>query len=243
MRQAWLPPAAATATIMSLAGLMLVLDREVGAATGPAVDAPAMSEQVRYIGRDPVTSMAARVDDRFIAEHQEAIARYGLDEREPVPPPGKSGPELRKLRIPALGIDHATDRFGLDAYGRLDVPQDTTTIGWHPAYSALPGDDGSTFLAAHYEYEGAPGVFYTLSTLAEGDLVFLEMEDGSTHSYRVTSTVDYELAVIDMGALLRGREGVESVVLMTCSGPVVDGNYQWRTVVLAERVDAALPAH
>jgi LPXTG-site transpeptidase (sortase) family protein len=230
-----------------VAGLVLLLSiafgglwlssRDAGeAADREAPPAPAFSAELRYIGRDGVTGMPVRVDDRFIAERQRGIERYGQDRREPVPPPPKNGAEISALRVPSLEINHETGRYGLDEYGRLDVPQDRTTIGWHPAYSSLPGEDGATFLAAHYEYQGQPGVFYSLATLEPGSVVYIETEDGGTHAYRVTSTIDYDLAVIDMGALLRGREGVESVVLMTCSGPVVQGNYQWRTVVLAERV-------
>lgn len=200
------------------------------------MQAPALGAELRYIGRDPATGMAARVDDRFIARVEHEVERYGQDEREAVPPPERSGVEPSILRVPDLDVDHPTGRLGLDVYGRLDVPQDRVTIGWHPAYSDIPGTGGATFLAAHYEYQGIPGVFFTLSSLAPGAMVELELDDGTVHQYRVTSTIDYELGVIDMGALLLGREGTESITLMTCSGPVRDGNYQERTVVLAERV-------
>ena len=63
------------------------------------------------------------------------------------------------------------------------------------------------------------------------------LSDGAAHSYRVTSAMDYDLAAIDMGAVLRGREGIESVTLMTCSGPPNADGYPQRTVVLAERMD------
>lgn len=207
----------------------------VSAQEAPAT-APALGAELRYIGRDPATGMAARVDDRFIAQVEHDVERYGLDEREPVPPPAPAGIEPVVLRVPDLGIDHELGRYGLDEYGRLDVPQDRVTIGWHPAYSDVPGLGGATFFAAHYEYQGIPGVFFELSSLQPGALVELELDDGSVHRYRVTSTIDYDLGVIDMGALLLGREGTESVTLMTCSGPVRDGNYQERTVVLAERI-------
>jgi len=142
------------------------------------------------------------------------------------------------LAIPAIGIDGApVRRFGLDAYGRLDVPQDTVTVGWTPAYTSLPGTGGSTFFAAHFEYRGRPGVFARLAALRPGDRVEVTLSDGSVHSYRVVSVVDYALAAIDMGAILRGLEGRESVVLMTCSGPANEGEYAFRTVVLAERAD------
>jgi sortase (surface protein transpeptidase) len=73
--------------------------------------------------------------------------------------------------------------------------------------------------------------------LKGGDVVEIGLSDGSSHEYRVTSAVDYAMASIDMGAILKGREGVESITLMTCSGLPDEGEYQSRTVVLCERAD------
>ena len=109
-------------------------------------------------------------------------------------------------------------------------------MGWNPAYTDLPGTGGSTFFAAHFEYAGRPGVFNRLSTLAPGDEITVGLSDGGLHRYRVTSDVDYALATIDMGALLYGREGTESITLMTCSGPPGADGYPLRTVILAERL-------
>lgn len=197
---------------------------------------PGFGENLRYIGRDGATGMPTRVNDRFIAENEEAIERYGQDERDPVPPPAPGPVDIAALSVPKLGIQGArVGRYGLDAFGRLDVPQDTTTVGWNPAYCALPGEGGATFLAAHVYYGGRPGVFAQLATLLPGDTLSVSLSDGSTHAYRVTSVVEYALGTIDMGALLRGREGFESVTLMTCSGPPNEGEYAFRTVVLAVR--------
>lgn len=229
---------AGSVVLALLAGLMAwsTMSPEVAeASTGS--EAPGLAAQLRHVGRDSTTGMPRWVGEGFIAAQEEAIARYGKDEREPVPPPPVDGPSITALEIPSLGVQTPAAVYGLDAFGRLDVPQDTETVGWHPAYSALPNHGGATFLAAHYEYAGRPGVFFALATLAQGEEFTLSMEDGSRHRYRVTSTLDYELGDVDMGALLQGREGMESVTLMTCSGRFVDGTYEYRTVVLAERVD------
>ncbi len=207
-------------------------------ATLPLVTYPGFGEQLRYIGRDGLTGMPMRVDDRFIAENELAIERYGQDEREAVPPPGAGPVDVVSLSIEKLGLSRVkVGRYGLDAFGRLEVPQDTSTIGWNPAYCALPGEGGSTFFAAHVSYGGRPGVFARLTTLAAGDFVEVALSDGSAHRYQVTSTVDYALATIDMGALLKGREGFESITLMTCSGPPNEGEYPLRTVVLCQRTE------
>jgi hypothetical protein len=197
---------------------------------------PGFGEELRYVGRDGLTGMPARVNDRFIAETERAIERYGLDAREPVPPPAPGPLDIAWLTVAKLGITRArVARYGLDAYGRLDVPQDTSTVGWNPAYCQLPGGGGATFLAAHVYFGGRPGIFSRLSTLSGGDSLEIGLNDGTVHAYRVTSVVEYALAAIDMGALLRGREGIESVTLMTCSGPPNEGEYAFRTVVLTER--------
>ena len=197
-----------------------------------------LAQQLRYVGRDPLTGAAAPVDDGFIAAVEKSIERYGKDEGKPVPPPVAEGTDISWLSVPALAITKApVARFGLDAFGRLEVPQDTQHVGWNPAYNSLPGDGGSTFFAAHFEYAGRAGVFNRLSSLTAGDLVEVGLSDGSVHSYRVTSAIDYNLAAIDMGAILHGREGRESIALMTCSGPPNADGYPQRTVVLAERAD------
>lgn len=199
---------------------------------------PTLAQQLRYIGRDTNTGLPAPVDDRFIAEVERAIERYGKDEGKPVPPPAVEGLDISTLSIPRLGVrDAPVARFGLDGFGRLEVPQDTVHVGWNPAYNSLPGEGGATFFAAHFEYAGRPGVFNKLSTLVGGDEIGVVLSDGSRHRYRVTSTADYSLAAIDMGAILYGREGRESITLMTCSGPPNAEGYPERTVVLAERLD------
>lgn len=199
---------------------------------------PNLAMQLRYIGRDTSTGLPAPVDERFIADVERAIERYGKDEGKPVPPPAVDGVDISTLSVPRLGVvDAPVARFGLDAFGRLEVPQDTSHVGWNPAYNSLPGEGGSTFFAAHFEYAGRPGVFNKLSTLVGGDEITVGLSDGSDHRYRVTSTVDYNLAAIDMGAILHGREGRESITLMTCSGPPNADGYPQRTVVLAVLMD------
>lgn len=219
----------------------VVVTAATAAAVAVAVGAPDTATrspglQLRYLGRDPATGMPAVVNDRFIAEVEHAIARYGKDEAEPVPPPPAEGDDVTRLAIAAIGVDAAVARLGLDRFGRLDVPQDARTIGWNPGFSALPGTGGATFFAAHVQFGGMPGVFARLATLSPGDDIVVSLREGAVLRYRVTSVLDYRLESIDMGALLAGREGVESLTLMTCSGPLNEGEFQWRTVVLAERM-------
>lgn len=222
-------------TLLLVAGVVVLASANT-AGRAQEAGAPGIPGLLRYVGRDHATGQPAPVNDRFIAAHDAAVERYGKDEVDPEPPPPSNGLDLAAVTIPALAVEAPVARLGLDRFGRLDVPADSTTIGWHPAYTSLPGQGASTFIVAHYEYRGVPGVFFRLSTMKPGDFVTVALSDGSRHTYRVRSTVDYALGVIDMGALLRGREGTESLILMTCSGPSNEGEYAFRTVVLADRV-------
>lgn len=202
-----------------------------------AGDGPGLAGQLRYIGRDGATGMPRSVDDSYIAAVERGVERYGKDESPAIPAPPVTGVDVKTIAIPRLGVVAPVGRYGVDTFGRIDVPQDARAVGWNPGYTALPGTGGATFFAAHFEYAGVPGVFFRLSSLAAGDRVVVSLSDGSTVTYVVRSTVEYALGAIDMGALLKGREGVESITLMTCSGPPNEGEYAFRTVVLAERID------
>lgn len=220
---------------IALAWLAVREARDADDARAAGSTGPSLQQQLRYVGRDGGTGLSARVDDRYIAEIEEDYANYGKVESRAIPPPPVTGVDLTTLAIPSIGVDSALHRYGIDRFGRLDVPSDATTIGWHPAYSSLPGAGDSSFFAAHYSWAGGPGVFARLSEVREGATIEVRDSTGATAIYRVTSVVDYPLATIDMGALLDGRPGVESIVLMTCSGPPNEGEYPLRTVVLAVR--------
>ncbi len=227
--------------LAAVAGVAFAIGSLAGAtgarAESAAGGSPGLVGGLRYIGRDEATGLPATVDDRFIAAVEHAVERYGKDQQQAQPAPPAGPVDVRALAIPSLGVNAPVARFGVDNYGRLDVPQDTRTVGWNPAYNDLPGDGGATFFAAHFEYGGRPGVFNRIATLRAGDSVEVALTDGSVHHYRVSSAVDYTIAQIDMGALLFGREGSESITLMTCSGPPNADGYPMRTVVLAERSD------
>lgn len=232
--------AASGVSVFAALAALLAAGGPVGeneAAAAPAA-APGLASQLRYLGRDPVTGLPTNVDEQFIAATRRAVERYGKDEQPArAPSPLTAGTiDVRSVVIPSLGVRPAVTRMGVDRYGRLDVPDNNLNVAWYPDFSALPGDDGSTFLAAHFVHAGRPGVFNRLATLRPGDEVVVTLSNGANHRYLVRSTVDYHLGAIDMGAILRGLEGAESLTLMTCSGPPDEGEYAYRTVVLAERV-------
>ena len=207
-----------------------------GAADLPQFPSAGLADQLRYVGRDGATGLPNAISDRYIAEVERSFETYYVEDGEPLPPPPAAGPDVSVLSLPSLGLQAPVERLGLDSAGRLDVPQDAVTVGWNPGFTSLPGTGLASFFAAHYEYAGTPGVFFRLADLSAGDEVVVTRSDGLPIRYVVRSAVDYALEAIDMGAILLGLEGRESLALMTCSGPGDAGRYPLRTLVLAERV-------
>ena len=96
---------------------------------------PRFGEHLRYVGRDGATGLPVRVNDRFIAETEKAIERYGQDAVEPVPPPAPGPVDIASVSIAKLGLSGtAVGPYGLGGFGRPGVPQDTTPIRPDPAH-------------------------------------------------------------------------------------------------------------
>src|SRR5512139_237692 len=87
--------------LLIAAGVLAVIAAagyQLGLRPTPAVQAETprtdIAQQLRYIGRDTATGMPVPVDDRFIAESERAIERYGLDAGKAVPPPPVAGTDI-----------------------------------------------------------------------------------------------------------------------------------------------------
>lgn len=142
--------------------------------------------------------------------------------------------------------------------GELYVPQDPAVASWL-AYPAVgPGaDHGSAVLTTHVNYAHVLGAFGDLTGYRPGQHIEVALADGRMLTYHVVPaasmgfpTTDTALVVskrqLDADAELRGRifdftstwspndqGGCGRLVLVTCTGRVVDHNYLDNAVVFA----------
>lgn len=143
------------------------------------------------------------------------------------PPPAtlvpRAGADLRvddetaapaRIRVERLGIDLDVLSVGVDERGDFDVP--SSGIGWYQHGSA-PGETGSAVLAAHVDYGGAPGAFFHLETLVPGDVIEIDLTDGSSLAYEVIEQVLYDKTALPADELF-DRTGTPLLRLITCGG-------------------------
>jgi LPXTG-site transpeptidase (sortase) family protein len=140
-----------------------------------------------------------------------------------------------RLAMPTLGVDAPVVTLGVLPDGTMDSPHTPTDVAWY-RFSAKPGDTGNAVFAAHVDYvRYGPAVFYRLRELQDGDPVTATLEDGSSFTYRVVSSVIYKADTAPVQEIVGPTPG-RTMTLITCTG-VFNRNvleYDKRLVVRAE---------
>jgi Sortase domain len=95
-----------------------------------------------------------------------------------------------RVRIPAIAVDSALIGLGLQADGTLQVPADGSVAGWFTG-APTPGEHGPAVIAAHVDWDHAPGVFFHLRDLDPGDEVMVDRADGGTARFVVLGVEQY----------------------------------------------------
>lgn len=120
------------------------------------------------------------------------------------------------LSVPELGVGGAPVRdVGVESNGEMEIPG-AEEVGWY-RWSASPGGDGSSVLAAHVAYDGRDGVFRNLRELEVGDRFMVDYDDGSAREFVITERAQYGKQELPFERVF-AREGEPEVVLITCGG-------------------------
>ena len=137
------------------------------------------------------------------------------------------------LTIPAIGVQTSLVRLGLTASGALQVPASTAVAGWYTG-SPRPGAVGSAVIAGHIDSQAGPGVFFRLSSLHSGDLVYVRRADRTLAVFRVTDVRQYAKDGFPTSAVY-GPTPDPELRLITCGGTFDPqlGAYLSNTVVFA----------
>ncbi len=222
------------AALVGVAGLALIV---VSAACGG-------DDKAKSSSSSNATGAAAAAEDSPTATPSPRPTQVPTPTPTPMPFDG----EVARMKIPSLGVDYPIEKLALKANNEMDTPHDTTgKIGWYYIYDK-PGFHGNAFFSAHVNYNGKDGPFAKLAKSVVGDEIDVQMADGPAYTYKIIRKQRYDVATIDMGALLTPKEkpeGAEWITLMTCScdaGRVVYfpnsiyGKCLDRDVVVAQRV-------
>ncbi|CAL9341397.1 class F sortase [Streptomyces sp. NPDC014344] len=147
-------------------------------------------------------------------------------------PPARSVPV--GLEIPAIGVDTRVVRLGLAPDRTVEVPPVTADdpAGWY-RHSPTPGRPGPSVILGHVTVGAhGDGVFRDLARLRRDDGVTVRLENGSAAEFAVTSVRTVAKADFPTEDVY-GDTARPELRLITCGGPLEDGEYRDNVIVFA----------
>ena len=156
----------------------------------------------------------------------------------PTPPLGDSA---YRIIIEKIGVDAPVDTYGLDENAIPEVPTGddaAQVVAWYN-FSAQPGTGSNAVFAGHVTWFG-PAVFYSLTSVARGDVIKLRNEQGTELAYTVSSVFSVDPNDPDSLKVMHPTDK-DVITIITCDGvftdtddPVFGGEYSSRLVVRGE---------
>ena len=161
------------------------------------------------------------------------------------PPPATPTPStapITRLVIPAAKVDANVVTLSLDANDAMPAPGNAWDVAWYD-FSARPGAGSNAVFSGHVDYHDVgAAVFWNLRDLQHGDLVEVQLSDGTVYQYSVDA-LDCTPADTAPINLIVGPTMSEVVTLITCCGTFDSSTHQYdkRLIVRADRIYPATP--
>lgn len=146
-----------------------------------------------------------------------------------------------QLSVPAIALDVSLSTLGLNPDGTVQVPTDIQQPGWY-RLGPSPGQDGSAVILGHVDSYQGPAVFFNLRSLVAGDMVDVNLADGASAQFKVTSVVMY-LKTGFPDEQVYAAHGYSALQLVTCGGTFDSqtGHYLSNIVVYTSLVTLTPP--
>jgi hypothetical protein len=155
-----------------------------------------------------------------------------------------------ELRIPILKIQAPVIGVGLDSENKMDAPRGPLggsiwqTAMWYRG-SGIPGEPGTATFAGHVNDPlGLPGVFGHLRNLQPGDSIIVYFLNTSEEiHFVVNENIVYKKSEA-LSSAEKARifgmdpepDGLSRLTLITCTGYIVNGQYDGFRVIYATRI-------
>ena len=181
----------------------------------------------------------------------ESASRFGPELsffQTPVPTateiaPLVSSAPITRLTIPKYDVEGPIIVMGVDENGVMESPEDPWDVAWYD-FTARPGHGSNAVFSGHVDwtFENGPAgaVFWHLKDLVPGDIIGVDLADGTSFQYSVLHREQVDPETADVGAIV-GATARDIVTLITCGGgfdPVTRHHVE-RTIVVAELVPDA----
>jgi len=206
------------------------------------------SALVMSVGSNKAVIQQAQALSEVVPEENTTGESAGIGDlsEEPIPESGIRSYSVaanhpKFIRIGELGGKSSRIlRMGVDKNNAISNPRSIWDAGWYDG-SSLPGDKvGASLILGHVSGPNDPGIFYNLYRLKEGDIIEVEMGDGTVYEYRVVGKEEVSTDSINMNDYLVSKDiDKPGLTLMTCAGEFNPSTQQYenRLAVFAVRTN------
>jgi len=145
----------------------------------------------------------------------------------PVEPPPIVEPEVvtrplpLQVRIGTIAVDAPIVAVGLEPDGAMEIPDRVAEIGWYDpdGLGVVPGSTGTAVFAGHVDSRSqGRGALYDLRDLRVGEIVEIDLDDGTTQQWRITDVIQYPKNVLPLEDIFTWA-GPSRLAFITCGGP------------------------
>lgn len=147
----------------------------------------------------------------FLSQQQQALHS---EQKEALPTTVPHIPKM--IYLPKIGIEAEIVPVGINHQGEMEMPQNPWQVGWFENSIGL-GKNGSLVIAGHLDSASGPAVFYRLSTLEKGDLVYLWDENNNRFVFEVVKKETYSENQFPLTEIF-GANDSQYLNLITCTG-------------------------
>ena len=106
-------------------------------------------------------------------------------------PPGSTSP-ITRLIVEKASIDAPIVQKGVDDAGVMQAPDNAYDVAWYD-FSSHPGFSGNAVFAGHVDYiHVGEAVFWNLKDVEPGDLIRVQLADGTQYDYSVNFKQQYD---------------------------------------------------
>ncbi|GAA0410459.1 class F sortase [Acrocarpospora corrugata] len=168
----------------------------------------------------PAPTLATPVPGWSAVRGQVAVVSPPVRHAEPV-----------SVSMPAIGVRSALERLTLDPKGVMIPPVEAAVAGWFSA-GVRPGDPGPAVIAGHLDSRSGPGIFARLGKLKRGDVVHVDLADGTRVRFRIDEVRVYPKDEFPTEAVY-GPTHDAQLRLITCGGSFDAGRGHYADNVIA----------
>ena len=149
---------------------------------------------------------------------------------------------MTRIVIPKAKVDAPLVTLSIDENGVMQSTSNAYDVAWYD-FSAKSGTGSNAVFSGHVDYHDVgAAVFWNLRDLHPGDVVEVQLADGTSYKYGVSALNCIPVADAPISQIV-GPTQSELVTLITCCGTFNSSTRQYdkRLVVRAERIFDTTP--